>query len=29
VGGKIEKLVAEQIHAALDREQTVAATHAP
>ena len=29
VGGKIEKLVAGQIHAALDREQAVAATRAP
>ena len=28
VGGKIEKLVAEQIHAALDREQAVAAARA-
>ena len=28
VGGKIEKLVAEQIQAALTREQTVAAEHA-
>jgi hypothetical protein len=28
VGGKIEKLVAEQIQAALDREQAVAAAHA-